>query len=230
MTALVIAAHPDDEVLGAGATIAMLAAAGEAVHILILAEGVSLRRGWTLATSQERCREAASVLGATSVSFGGFGGDALMADIPSKAVVAVVERSLAASRPQLVLTHYRGDVHADHRRVAESVVYATRLLGSGPVREVLHFEVPSSTEQQTDGPTAFHPTSYVDVGVHLATKCAALAVYGDECFAPPHPRSEHGVRTAAAWRGMQAGVRAAEAFVSGRRLVSELAGLVGVPT
>lgn len=227
MNALVVAAHPDDEVLGAGATVAMLASQGVEVHILVLAEGVSCRRGWTQAAARDRCRQAAAVLGASSVSFGSFGREELMADAPSSAVVGLVERALESTQPRLVLTHHRGDIHADHRRVAESVTYATRLLGTGPVREVLHFEVPSSTEQQTFGPSAFLPSVYVEVAEHLTTKCAALAVYADECFPPPHPRSEYGVRTAAAWRGMEAGVGAAEAFTSGRRLVSTHAGLVG---
>ncbi len=230
MTALVVAAHPDDEVLGAGATVAMLAARGVPVHILIVAEGVSYRRGWTETAAQDRCREAAAVLGATSVSFGGFGRKELMADTPSKAIVSAVELALKSFDPRLVLTHHRGDVHADHRRVAESVTYATRLLGTGTVREVLHFEVPSSTEQQTDVFSAFFPSLYVDIGEHVVTKCAALSVYADECFPPPHPRSEHGVRTTAAWRGLQAGVAAAEAFASGRRLVSTSAQLMGEPT
>lgn len=219
MSVLVVAAHPDDEVLGAGATIAKLADRGVPVHVLVLAEGVSLRRGWSLEQSRERCERAGAVMGVASLRFGGFGCERLLADGESRLVVAQVESALAELSPSMVLTHNGGDVHADHRVVSESVTYATRLMGMSSVRDVMHFEVPSSTEQQTSSSRAFRPTVFVDVGDYVSTKCAALEVYADECFDAPHPRSRHGVEATASWRGLHVGVAHAEAFEQSRRFV-----------
>lgn len=229
MKVLAVVAHPDDEVLGAGATLARLATEGHQVHVLVLAEGVSLRYGrHGLDQARRRCGAAGAVLGAVDVWFGGFASDGrLMADAPSQAVVAVVERTLAAVAPQLVLTHHLGDVHADHRLTHRCVTYATRVLAQGPVCEVLTFEVLSSTEQQLAGSTAFAPDTFVEVEQFVARKCEALEVYNDECFPAPHPRSTYGVRTLAAFRGLQVGLPAAEAFASGRRVLGHRSALPG---
>ncbi|UKZ02953.1 PIG-L family deacetylase (plasmid) [Streptomyces viridifaciens] len=221
MNALVIAAHPDDEVLGAGGTIASLAARGWHVSILILAEGISLRHaGMSLKAARRNCRTAASRLGVEDVQFGGFSADnKLLADGEQRPVVATIERALTESEPSLVLTHHPGDIHADHRMVAHSVSYATRLLGLGSVSRVLHFEVLSSTEQQPGLVAPFTPNVFVDVTGFIDAKCDALEVYSYETFDVIHPRSVNGIRALANYRGVQLGVREAEAFALGRELV-----------
>ncbi|MFE3765085.1 PIG-L deacetylase family protein [Streptomyces sp. NPDC059104] len=221
MSALVVAAHPDDEVLGAGGTIAAMAAAGRPVTILIVAEGVSLRhQGITLEQARETCREAARRLGVTDVRFGGFSADGtLIADGPQSQVVSLISEALQDVRPETVLTHHAGDIHADHRLLARSVVYATRIMASGTVRRVLHFEVLSSTEQQTRQADTFVPTVFQDIDAFVDAKCHALEAYHYETFDAPHPRSTHGIRALAGYRGVQVGAGAAEAFVLGREFV-----------
>ncbi|MFI2345883.1 PIG-L deacetylase family protein [Streptomyces sp. NPDC019443] len=220
MKALIIAAHPDDETLGAGATASALAQLGAQVHIHILAEGVSLRHsGVTIEEARERCQAAAKELGAAELSFGGFSADGrLLADLPQRQVVEAVSRVLSEAGPEIVFTHHPGDIHADHRSVAQAVGYGTRILGTGPVRQVLHFEVLSSTEQQTGLVAPFTPNLFYDVTEHIDAKCRALAAYPYEVYNPPHPRSLTSVRTLAAYRGTQVGVEAAEAFMTGREL------------
>jgi LmbE family N-acetylglucosaminyl deacetylase len=120
----------------------------------------------------------------------------------------------------VVFTHHPGDVHADHRLVSQSVSYATRLLGHGELRRVLQFEVLSSTEQQDGQVVPFQPTVFQDVSGFVEAKCEALAIYHYELFDRPHPRSAHGIRTLAQFRGLQVGVEHAEAFVLSRELLT----------
>lgn len=220
MKALVIAAHPDDEVLGAGATVAALTAGGAEVSALILAEGISLRHsGITLEQARDTCHKAARELGVTTVRFGGFAQDGiLLGDVPQRLVVDAVAGAVREFAPELVFTHHPGDIHVDHRVVAHSTTYATRILSGGSVRQVLHYEVMSSTDQQTGLVAPFLPTVYYDVDGFVDAKCRALAAYSYEVFPPPHPRSEHGVRALAGYRGAQVGLPAAESFALGREL------------
>lgn len=225
MKVLVIAAHPDDEVLGAGATVSALSQQGAVVQIHILAEGISLRHsGVKIEEARERCRVAAKDLGAAEVSFGGLAADGrLLADLPQRQVVDAVSHTLREAEPEVVFTHHPGDIHADHRSVAHAVGYGTRILGSGSVRQVLHFEVLSSTEQQTGLVAPFTPNLFYDVTGHVEVKCRALAAYPYELYDPPHPRSLAAVRTLASYRGTQVGVEAAEAFMIGRELRGPMA-------
>ncbi|RDI23088.1 PIG-L deacetylase family protein [Lentzea flaviverrucosa] len=219
MRVLVIAAHPDDEVLGAGATIAALTARGVEVTVLIVAEGVSLRHdGVTLAEARALCHKASSVLGVTDVRFGGLAVDGLLpGDGPQRVVVGLVEQTIRDVAPQVVYSHHPGDVHVDHRMIAQAVTYATRLMAMRSVVQVLHFEVPSSTEQQTGLIAPFEPDVFHDITPYVDLKCEALETYRYEVYDAPHPRSPHGVRALAAYRGTQVGVFAAEAFVLGRQ-------------
>ncbi|MGW7022495.1 PIG-L deacetylase family protein [Streptomyces decoyicus] len=219
-----MAAHPDDEVLGAGGTAAMLAADGAEVHVLILAEGVSLRHdGMTLRQARQRCEEAAAVLGATTVSFGGFAADGrLLGDIEQRVVVDAIARAVRSVEPELVFAHHPGDIHVDHRIAAQSTAYVTRFLGQGSVRQVLHFEVPSSSDQQPGLVAPFVPNVFYDISAQIDVKCRALAAYPYEVHPAPHPRSEHAVRALATSRGAQLGIDGAEAFCLGRELRNSL--------
>jgi LmbE family N-acetylglucosaminyl deacetylase len=222
---LVCAAHPDDEVLGCGATIAKHARAGDSVHVLILAEG-STSRAQTRAEGDAAAveslktvaRAANEVLGAASVDFAGFP-DNRMDGIERLEVAKVVEQAVARHRPAIVYTHFPSDVNVDHGRVNEAVVVATRPTPGHPVRTVLFFEVPSSTEwRPAPGAHPFAPTWFVDVSETIDTKLAALREYATEMRPFPHPRSYEAVHHLARWRGATVGVAAAEAFCTGRHI------------
>ncbi|MFJ4912911.1 PIG-L deacetylase family protein [Streptomyces sp. NPDC088726] len=220
MKVLIVAAHPDDEVLGAGGTAVTLAAQGADVHVLILAEGVSLRHeGVNLRQARQRCEQAAAVLGAATVSFGGFAKEGrLLGDIEQRVVVDAIARAVRKVEPELVLAHHPGDIHVDHRIAAQSTAYVTRFMGQGPVRQVLHFEVPSSSDQQSGLVAPFVPNVFYDISTQVDAKCRALAAYPYEVHPAPHPRSEHAVRALAMFRGAQLGIEGAEAFCLGREL------------
>ena len=228
--ALVIAAHPDDEVIGCGGTIAMLAARGAEVQILLLADGVGARHPSGSAASavpevraevevrREAARRASHVLGAASVEFGEFADNRLDA-VDRLDVARTVEVTIERYRPDIVLTHHAGDVNIDHRRVHEAVVIACRPQPGHCLKTLLFFEVASSTEWQPPGSAPlFAPHCFVDITDHLADRRHALEAYSAEMRPWPHPRSYEAVEHLARWRGATVGVEAAEAFMLGRHI------------
>ncbi len=221
---LILAAHPDDEVLGCGGTIAKFADQGASVHVAFLADGVSSRSGVTalssveLAARRAAAQHACELLGVRSVAFGDFP-DNRMDTVPLLDVVQAVEVLIAEYRPETVFTHHAGDLNIDHHRLHQAVATACRPQQGHPVKTLLCFEVPSSTEWQLPGSApAFVPNWYVDVSATIERKLSALEAYAAELRDWPHPRSRQGVEHLAFWRGATVGVGAAEAFVLGRQL------------
>jgi len=220
LTILVIAAHPDDEVLGCGGTIAGYAARQHDVHILILGEGISSRHerreetpSAAIQQLQAHARAAAATLGARSVSFGGLP-DNRFDEIALLDIVKPVERFVAAHKPDAIYSHHPGDLNIDHGRTFRAVLTATRPGASGVIVPDLYaFEVPSSTDwafQQIAPP--FHPTVFVDITAGLERKIAAMHCYESERRDAPHPRSPAMLRAAAERWGSVAGMPSAEAF------------------
>lgn len=222
---LILAAHPDDEVLGCGGTIAKLTNAGSMVHVAFLADGVFSRVNDQIQEQHEclkirraAAKKACNILGVKTVSFGDFP-DNRMDTIALLDIVKQVEWFIADLRPKTVLTHHAGDVNIDHRRVHDAVVTACRPQPGHTVKTLLCFEVSSSTEWQLPGSApVFSPNWFEDISATLDRKLEALAVYSEELRDWPHPRSLQGVEHLARWRGATAGVGAAEAFMLGRQL------------
>lgn len=221
---VVIAAHPDDEVLGCGATIAKHVKSGDDVHVLILAEGQTSRdtrrdRSKNLAVISELCeaaREAADVLGAVTVTLKDFP-DNRMDSIDLLDVVKVIEDYIHLHKPNIIYTHYYGDLNIDHRITNQAVMTAARPVPGSSVKKILFFEVPSSTEWQVSSiGFRFDPNWFVDVSDTLDKKIEALKKYEQELRSWPFPRSVDAVAHLAGWRGASIGVVAAEAFVLGR--------------
>ena len=222
---LVIAAHPDDEVLGCGGSMARLAEEGAAVHVHFLADGVGARGraagpdAKALKARRGAALKACDILGTASVTFGDFP-DNRLDTAPLLDVIKQVEARMEAVRPGLVLTHHTGDLNIDHRRVHDAVVTACRPYPSQSVRSVLFFELPSSTEWQTPGSGApFTPNWFVDISKTLERKIEALKAYRMELRPWPHARSVEAITHLARWRGASVGVDAAEAFLLGRTII-----------
>jgi LmbE family N-acetylglucosaminyl deacetylase len=226
MKVLVIAAHPDDEVLGCGGTIARLVKEGHQVHIAILAEGITSRYSRRenadsslLQNLHAKSREAATTLGVNDLSLHGLP-DNRMDTMPLLDVVKIVESLIEKISPVRIYTHHGGDLNVDHAVVSRAVLTATRPLPGCPVRELYLFEIPSSTEwafQQFEG--TFLPNVFVDVGQTLETKVRAMACYESEVRAFPHPRSPEALRAVGQRWGSVAGCAAAEAFQLVRAIV-----------
>ena len=224
---LVVAAHPDDEVLGCGGTIARHANSGDHVHVLIVAEGSTSRQKERdrakvqdeLSALAKAAKTAGSILGAAGVE---------LLDLPDNRLDSLdrldlikrIEESVDRHQPECVYVHHAGDVNVAHRRLHEAVVTACRPTPGHAVKQLLSFEVVSSTEWQPPGSApAFQPNWFVDISVQLERKLEALAAYSNEMRDWPHARSLEAVEHLARWRGAQVGVEAAEAFCLLRQLV-----------
>ena len=224
---LVVAAHPDDEVLGCGGTIARLASEGRAVHVLLLADGEKSRAaadGSGVAAGAVAARKAAAekacrILGCESVESLSMP-DNRMDGLVLLDVVKEIEARIVRHAPTTLLTHHGSDVNVDHRIVSQAVIVACRPVPNHSVRELLFYEVPSSTEwcppRSADN---FAPNYFVDVSATLDRKINALKAYASEVRDFPHPRSCLAIEALARWRGATVGVAAAEAFVVGRKIV-----------
>ena len=220
MNILVVAAHPDDEVLGCGGTIARLASEGYNVHVLILGEGITSRYDDPAKADQklinalhERAQAVGALLGAKDVTVADFP-DNRFDTVALLDIVKVVEKHISKAKPEVVFTQHGGDLNIDHERTFRAVLTATRALPGCPVKKVYAYEVASSSEwafQQFD--PVFHPNTFIDISATLEKKIAAMQTYESEARAFPHPRSPDALRSQARRWGSVAGVAAAEAFV-----------------
>lgn len=224
---LVVAAHPDDEVLGCGGTIAKHVQQGDRVHVAILGEGLTSRTqqrdtqyyGHELDDLREAAKLANQVLGVTSLELFDLP-DNRMDSMDLLDVVKVIEGLIQRFNPMVVYTHHAGDVNIDHQILHSAVITACRPLPGSSVETILYFEVASSTEWQTPGSAApFIPNWFVDISSTLALKVKAMEIYAAEMREWPHPRSVKAVEHLAHWRGATVGVNAAEVFVTGRNIV-----------
>jgi len=222
-TVLVVAAHPDDELLGCAGTLARHVAAKDDVHILIMGEGATSRADAPMSLVselREHAVQAAKIIGTQPPRFAGLP-DNRLDEFPLLQITQRVEAEVAAVQPSVMYTHHGGDLNKDHRVLHQAVVTACRPQMSSPVRAIYAYETPSSTEWSStaiDG-EGFRPTRFVDISRHLEQKLRALACYRSEMRAFPHSRSIEGVRALATWRGAMSGYSAAEAFVVVRERV-----------
>ena len=219
-TVLAIVAHPDDEVLGCGGTLARHAAAGDKVYSLIVGEGATSRRPSDGAPSTEHgvaalraaAANAATALGATTPRMLGLP-DNRLDSLDLLDIVKPIEQVLSELRPSIVYTHFEGDLNIDHRLTAQAVLTACRPLPDCPVMAIFAFETPSSSEWANPiAVAAFRPQRFVDISEFWQAKQKALVCYASELRDFPHPRSLEAVEALARWRGASAGVHVAEAF------------------
>jgi len=210
---LVVAAHPDDEVLGCGGTIARHAENGDKVHVLILADGETSRQQAGEVSQRWACAErAASILGIRLHKMLGFP-DNRLDEIALLEVVREIESAVSQLKPTVVYTHHGGDLNIDHQIACRAVMTACRPLPGSTVNAVYTFETVSSTEwavPQLDH--VFLPVRVVDISGTMQKKMAALHCYDSEMRSFPHARSYEVVEHLARVRGAQFGLPVAEAF------------------
>jgi LmbE family N-acetylglucosaminyl deacetylase len=220
MKVLVVAAHPDDEVLGAGGTIARLGREGHEIAIAILGEGVTSRYEQRekadpalIKALHGKAGEVAKLLGAKQLSLHSLP-DNRFDTVPLLEVVKIVEELVAGGKPEVIYTHHGGDLNMDHVITHRAVLTATRPMKGQPVRDIYAFEIASSTEWafQRFEP-AFRPNVFVDIsGGGVEVKQRAMALYETEARAFPHPRSAEALAAIARRWGSVVGCEAAEAF------------------
>ncbi|HUF00931.1 MAG TPA: PIG-L family deacetylase [Gaiellaceae bacterium] len=211
---LVVAAHPDDEVLGMGATIAVHVDRGDAVRVVVVTDGSSTQYPGdpeTRARKEQEALRAAAELGVE---------DYVHLDLPDMRLDTVahvelngvVEEHVRDHAPEILYT-VQPDVNLDHRMLFDAVAVATRPTPGHPVRRLLTYAPTSSTEWTPAAVNWFVPNWYVDVTGTLERKVAAFAHYETERRDYPHPRSERAIRAAASYHGSSCGCEYAEPFV-----------------
>ncbi len=219
-TILVIAAHPDDEVLGCGGTIARLTSEGSNVYTLILGEGVTSRdrkrdlakRENEIAELKKQAENANRILGVKKVYTFDFP-DNRFDSVPLLDIIKTIEETKDDLKPDIVFTHHIGDLNIDHQITFKAVMTAFRPTIDESVKEIYSFEIPSSTEwNEPSSLTYFMPDYFVDVNKSLEIKINALKEYKTELRDFPHPRSLKAVELNAEQWGVKMGFEAAEAF------------------
>jgi N-acetylglucosamine malate deacetylase 1 len=211
---LVVAAHPDDEVLGAGGAIINHVRDGDEVAILTMSDGETARSsGADVRKRQLQCQQVAKFLGCQRLILNHLP-DQRFDTVPFLDITQKIEKIIYDDvRPDIVYTHCPYDLNMDHRIIYQAVLTACRPGPSLCVKKLLSFETLSSTEwQMKDQANAFSPTYYTDITEHIYGKIEAMNLYRDEIRKYPHPRSAEGILTLAKYRGMQVGFKYSEAF------------------
>ncbi len=216
---LIVAAHPDDEVLGCGGTIARLALEGNKIYISILGEGITSRCDSREKADQSLIRtlrgcsqDAAALLGAKDL-FSHNLPDNRFDTLPLLEIAKMLEQIIEKVSPEVIYTHHAGDLNMDHSLVSRATLIAARPIAGSSIRTVYTYEVPSSTDWafQCFEPI-FRPNVFVDISETLDLKIEALGCYETEVRSFPHPRSPEAIRAIAARWGSTVGCMAAEAF------------------
>ncbi|MCG8584698.1 MAG: PIG-L family deacetylase [Pirellulales bacterium] len=226
MNVLVIAAHPDDEILGAGGTMARLADEGHRVRIAILGEGISSRSDQRadadqaeIARLHDCAHRAGTHCGAEDVELFNFP-DNRFDTVATLDVVKVIEDLVARHSPEIVFTQHGGDLNIDHVVTYRATLTATRPMRGTCVKKLYAYEVASSTEWAFGQfAPAFRPQVYFDIRATLDRKIEAMEMYESEARAFPHPRAPESLRAIATRRGTEVGFDAAEAFSVVREVV-----------
>ena len=225
MKVLVVVAHPDDEVLGCGGTIAKHSSKGDTVKSIIVAEGITSRdnirktdlRKKELEKLKLHSLKAAKILGIKSTNFLDLPDNRLdslhLIDITKK-----IEQHVIKFKPDIIYTHHYGDLNIDHRTVHNAVITACRPFSSSHfIKKILTFENPSSTEWQSlSFNSYFKPNYFENIETHINKKIKAMKEYKTELKKWPHTRSLEFLNILAKFRGAISGLKYAEAFFAER--------------
>lgn len=221
---LVIAAHPDDEILGVGGTVAKLTKEGVNCHLLIVTDGSSSQYRDSdhlhdiIEAKKMETKSCSDLLGFKSIHYGKLP-DMKLDKTPHIVINQVIENVIDELHPDAVFTHFWGDVNRDHQEVYRSTLVAVRPVVGQVVKELFCYRVPSSTEWTPNKEdTMFMPNYYVDIERYAELKYKAFACYSTELRDYPHPRSVQYLREMDKAAGLKVGLLAAEEFVLLRKL------------
>lgn len=213
MRTLVVAPHPDDEVLGPGGTLFRRKAEGAEVAWLIVTE-MSEELGWTPERVKLRENEIEQVtkeFGFDAVYKLGFPAAGLDR-VGMSQLVSAVSTVFNEFKPEEIFVPHPSDIHSDHRIVFDVVASCTKWFRNPSVKRVLAYETLSETDSSLGAERTFHPNVFVDISQYLDDKLRVLDLYSSELEEFPFPRSHHALRALASLRGAASGYLAAEAF------------------
>lgn len=219
---MVVVAHPDDELLGVGASMNRLILEDRAIaHVVILGEGLTSRTDnrdvvfWRQALEKHRknIKEAQKKIGYQSVGIYDLP-DNRFDSVPLLDIIKIIEKEKRDFQPEIIFTHHGGDLNIDHQRTFEAVMTACRPLTSESVRSIITFETPSGSEwRASTDPRHFVPNVFITVSeAHLQSKIEGMESYEFEKRNFPHPRSPEALRILAKRWGIVIGAEFAEAF------------------
>jgi LmbE family N-acetylglucosaminyl deacetylase len=216
MRVLCFAAHPDDETIGAGGTLARYAAEGAETFLLVATSAYEPR--WSaesIAAKRDECLAAAEVLGIRDVRFLALK-TMHLANLPSIDLADAISATMADVEPDVVLAPPCHDLNTDHAALFNAVNVATRATGTGAPAKLYSYEICTTTRFNVGA--AWLPNTYVNISDWLEAKLKAMQCYQTELRQAPHPRSLEGLRIMAAERGAAMGMAAAEALMLVREL------------
>ena len=218
---LIVASHPDDEVLGCFGTVARLIKEGYDAYTLILGEGKTSRDEQrivknkkdeivVLNTEIQKANDAIDIKKVFIESFP----DNRFDSVDLIDIVKVVSKVKEVVEPDIIFTHFENDLNIDHHITYQAVLTATRPMEDECVKEIYSFEILSSTEWNY--PLSFSPDTYFDISDTIDLKIKAMEEYTSELCEYPHPRSLEGIKLNAKYQGMRVGKQYVEAFKSVR--------------
>ena len=219
---LIIAPHPDDEVLGCGGAIKKYTKNGDEVYLCIVTKAYT--PDWSLKYINNKEKEIISANKALGIKKTFFLDlpTVKLDTIPQKELNDLISGCIEKVKPEILYVPFIGDMNKDHRLVFEASLVASRPKPKSPIKKILCYEVLSETEWGSVRASGirdiFCPNVYVDVSDTLEDKLRAMERYGSELKEYPHPRSLEGIRFLAQKRGSESGLNAAEAFVLTREI------------
>ena len=208
---LVVAAHPDDEVLGCGGTMIKEVAQGSEVYCVILGKGITSRSVFDstdLTKLMESCDQANALIGVKDKWVLDYP-DNQYDTVPLLEVVKSIECIKTMIQPDVVFTHHQNDLNIDHQVAFMATLTACRPVSGESVRGLYSFYIPSSTEWGVGG---FEPNLYVDITATIDQKLKVLDCYAGELRTSPHPRSIEGIKAFTQYYGSIVCVEHAEPF------------------
>jgi len=219
---MIVVAHPDDELLGLGATIHhLIKEFGVIVHVVILGEGITSRSDqrdnvkWKkeLTTHRNNIFSAQKVIGYQSLSIHNFP-DNRFDTVALLDIIKTIEKEKNAFKPEIVFTHHGGDVNIDHQRTFEAIITACRPMSNETVKTIITFETPSGTEwRASSDPRHFVPNLFFEIKEeNLKAKIMGMECYKFEKRIYPHPRSSEALKILAKRWGISVGCEYVEAF------------------
>ena len=206
MKILVIAAHPDDEVLGMGGTIKKHAKKGDEIHLCVVSEGASAQYSdkKMIKNRRESCKKCGKILGIKNFTFLDFP-DAQLDSIPQLEINKKLEKIILKIKPDIVYTISSGDLSKDHEKVFESTIVSCRPIKNN-IKKIFSYELPGSRL------IPFEPNVFENITSEIKFKTKAFLEYKSEVEKFPHPRSTEAIESLAKYRGSQVGIKFAECF------------------
>lgn len=219
MKVLVLAPHPDDEVLGCGGVIARHVALGDSVEVVVATRGIAeLYPESNIPIVRGEAQQAHALLGVSRTHFWDFPAPALDT-VPRYKLASAINAVIRETGCQCLYIPHHGDIHADHFHLHHAALVAARPLADCPVRRILAYETLSETEwapPQND--CVFYPTVFTDISAYLGKKLEAMACFHSQVKPPPSARSLRNIEALARYRGATIARDAAESFMLIRQL------------